>query len=148
MDEQAEVIHAYSRAQAIEDGFLVAAEFEDESDFARQAGWSVPVALTAAVYAIVEPTEEEVAYGQDLKGRLWDLLSMGALHARAAAQRRSDIAHFPTIFYLKGRGDGDRAAGVACADLSERHRTLRFKAVIGPGDDGAAVVTIMLPEED
>ena len=41
------VISAYSRNQAIDDGFLV-----DVSDTAREAGFSIPVALTRTAYAM------------------------------------------------------------------------------------------------
>ncbi|MCY4511649.1 MAG: hypothetical protein OXG35_32490, partial [Acidobacteria bacterium] len=44
--EDADVIHRYTRAQAIKDGTLV-----DVTETAREAGWRFPVALTAAVQA-------------------------------------------------------------------------------------------------
>jgi hypothetical protein len=39
------VIHAYSRAEALEDGVLV-----DVTSTAREAGFRIPVALTRAVW--------------------------------------------------------------------------------------------------
>ncbi|WP_342770176.1 DUF6573 family protein [Xylanimonas allomyrinae] len=70
-----EVIHAYTRAQAIEDGVLV-----DATETAREAGFAVPVALTAAAWA------DAVAWnhggGQDEAGRLWDVLFMAAMTVR------------------------------------------------------------------
>lgn len=48
-----EVIHAYTRAQAIEDGVLV-----DLSDLAREAGFRFPVAVTLGVWAVLNPTKE------------------------------------------------------------------------------------------
>ena len=44
--DDAEVIYAYTRAQALEDGVLV-----DASEIAREAGIGFPVALTRAVWA-------------------------------------------------------------------------------------------------
>ena len=41
----ADLIHSYSRAQAIEDGVLV-----DVSETAREAGFTVPVAITRAAW--------------------------------------------------------------------------------------------------
>ncbi|PLS85842.1 MAG: hypothetical protein CYG60_10410 [Actinobacteria bacterium] len=57
-----EVIHRYTRAQAIEDGVLV-----DVSETAREAGFGLPVALTSAVWADVNAQGER-------EGRLWDVL--------------------------------------------------------------------------
>lgn len=45
MHDDFELIHSYSRRQANEDGVLV-----DISETAREAGFTLPVALTAAVY--------------------------------------------------------------------------------------------------
>ena len=40
------ILSTYTRAQAIEDGFLV-----DVSDTAREAGFNIPVAVTRAVWS-------------------------------------------------------------------------------------------------
>lgn len=47
------LVHAYTRAQALADGMLV-----DVSEVAREAGFKVPVALTAAVWAELREAEE------------------------------------------------------------------------------------------
>lgn len=44
--DDAPVVHAYTRAEAIEDGFLV-----DVTETAREAGFRVPVAVTRGVWA-------------------------------------------------------------------------------------------------
>lgn len=132
-----EVISVYGRAQAIADGVIVPVEdlVADEPGFAAQAGWRVPVGLTAAVAAIVMPTgRERDEGGQDVKGRLWDLLSMGRIYGR----RGEPTWLFPCIFWLAGRDEYGRRA----------QRTLRFKVVLGGDDGGEPVATIMLPEED
>jgi hypothetical protein len=46
MFEDAELIHRYSRAQAIADGVLI-----DVSEATKEAGFKFPVALTAAAWA-------------------------------------------------------------------------------------------------
>lgn len=53
--EKFEVIHAYTRAQAIEDGVLV-----DLSGLASEAGFRWPLAVTQAVWAVVEPESDTV----------------------------------------------------------------------------------------
>jgi hypothetical protein len=62
------LIHAYTRVQAIADGVLI-----DVSETAKEAGFHIPVALTAGVWARYVEVPEGVS-GQDEKGRLWDLL--------------------------------------------------------------------------
>ena len=74
MFQPEDLIYSYSREQAIEDGVLV-----DVSETAREAGIKYPTALTARVWAeVVNPNEQRKDWGQDLKGRLWDVLFMFA----------------------------------------------------------------------
>ncbi|WTE31817.1 hypothetical protein OH735_00045 [Streptomyces sp. NBC_01618] len=62
-----EIIHAYTRARALADGVLVAAD----ADLAREAGFRVPVALTSAVWVAVPPLQPEPARrrGADARAR-------------------------------------------------------------------------------
>src|SRR5713226_2372951 len=68
--DDADVIYAYTRAQALEDGVLV-----DVSETAKEAGINFPVALTATVWGQYVEVPEGVT-GQDETGRLWDILWM------------------------------------------------------------------------
>ena len=123
MFENAEVIHRYSRADAIRDGVLV-----DVSEVAREAGIKYPTALTRAVfdrYVTVPPKVE----CQDEAGRLWDIVFMLFL----ACRRVSGSVLRYTVYV---RNDNRRA------------RPVRLKAVCGPDDDGSPCLTVMLPEED
>ena len=132
------VIHRYTRAQATADGVLV-----DVSEVAKEAGFVVPAAVTRAVFALIEPTAAETAVGQDLHGRLWDVLSMAAHAIRrarpAAIGQGSEQLVYSLSLQLRGRGSAGQENG--------RHR-LRLKIHSGPGDQGEHVITIMLPEED
>lgn len=119
--DDAEVIHSYTREQAIADGVLV-----DISAISKEAGFKVPVAATAAVWAALQPRTEDIAYGQSINGRLWDVLAVLKANARDT----------DTVFFT---------ISVARAGRSEE---LPLKAVIGPGDRGEPVVTIMEPNED
>jgi hypothetical protein len=126
MFEEAEVIHRYSRADALRDGVLI-----DVSATAREAGIVWPVALTSAVWerCVSVPPGVEC---QDEAGRLWDVLWL-----LVCAIRRSC-------------GGAEVGFGVHVRnDNSERTPPLvRLKALFGPGDHGEPVVTVMLPEED
>src|ERR1700755_997806 len=70
MFENADLIHRYSRADAIRDGVLI-----DVSTTAREAGIRWPVALTAPVWSQFVAVPRGVVC-QDEAGRLWDVLWM------------------------------------------------------------------------
>lgn len=121
--DDAEVIHSYSREQAIKDGVLV-----DVSPIAEQAGFKVPVALTDSVWARLEPSERDAQLGQSVEGRLWDVLMVLRVHASTSD---ADIVNFEVVI----------------AEGGEQH-TIHLKSVIGPGDTPDPVVTIMFEHED
>jgi hypothetical protein len=130
------VIHAYTRADALRDGVLV----EIPSDLCREAGVLVPVAVTDAVWGIIDPGNLEQMPGQSVTGRTWDLVWMLA-HASRSPRAR----HRSTLIY--------RCDFLTCreamtgAEITEP-RTVTLRAVCGPGDLGVPVITIMLPWED
>ncbi|MCY4582440.1 MAG: hypothetical protein OXE50_06530, partial [Chloroflexi bacterium] len=74
------VISTYSRAQAIEDGILV-----DVSDTAREAGFSIPVAVTRTVWTRLIALPDGYRGFQDERGRLWDVLWMARHYALRAS---------------------------------------------------------------
>ena len=129
------VIHAYTRAEALADGVLV-----DVTTTAREAGFKVPTAVTAAVFnECVEWTEadaEKSSAYQDQEGRLWDVVYLAAFKARTLVAR--SVRQNQLIFELHGVPRPGRT--------HPRRRTL--KLVIGPGDNHEPVATIMLPNED
>jgi hypothetical protein len=125
MFDNANLIHRYTRADAISDGVLV-----DVSAVAREAGIRYPVALTRAVWERCVTVPPGVLC-QDEPGRLWDVLWLLACAARQSGGQE-------VRFGVHVRNDN-------------RERTpplLRLKAVCGPGDDNAQVITVMMPDED
>jgi hypothetical protein len=123
--EGLEMTHAYTRAQAVEDGYLI-----DVTGTARQAGFVYPVALTNRAWARYVEVPRGVE-GQDEAGRLWDILYMGWLAAKKTAG--------PLLFFqLHVRNDNREGLPPL----------VTLKAVCGAGDDGEPVVTIMLTDED
>jgi hypothetical protein len=121
--DDSDVIHTYSREQAIADGVLV-----DVTTTAKEAGFKFPVALTSAVRARLEPSEHDATRGQSFEGRLWDVLMV--------------------LRYCAGNVDTDIVTfEVIVAENDEQH-TVHLKAHIGPGDNAEPVVTIMFEHED
>ena len=125
------VIYTYTRAQALEDGVLI-----DVSETAKEAGFLWPVAVTSALWAGIEYIPKNS--GQDVKGRLWDVLYMAHIaikHSRVNEQQLLYKLIMPI----------DKKVSVTA---DEEVPTIELKIVIGPGDDGEPVITIMFPYED
>ncbi len=127
-----EVISIYPRAQAIEDGVLV-----DAAPMAKEAGYRSAVALTAAVWCDCvawTDADSEAQVHQDPPSRLWDVLFMGAYAIRTHGGG-GDRLNF-SLYRVPRDG---------CSTEPER---MILKLIVGPGDDGEPVITILLPEED
>ncbi len=131
---EADLVFAYTRAQAIADGVLI-----DVSEVAREAGFRYPVALSAQAWAECvawEPEDSARQIHQDLSGRLWDVLWMASWAIRAQRGGGS-VCRLPYRLYVVPR-DGQ----------SMDAREVELNVHIGPGDAGEPVLTIMLPRED
>ena len=126
MFEQSDLIHSYSRSQAIADGVLI-----DVSQMAKEAGFRYPVALTQAVWERCVMVPPGVRC-QDQAGRLWDIVWMLRL-----AVGRSDGG--PEVHFDVHVRNSNRRGTPSLVQL---------KALCGPDDDGSPCITIMLPEED
>jgi len=70
-----EVIYAYTRKQAIEDGEQVLLTGE-HAELARDAGWKYPVYLTRGVWDLIEQTVTSKTHCHILTGVLWNILLM------------------------------------------------------------------------
>ncbi len=117
-----DVIFTYTRVQAIEDGVLV-----DVTHIAQEAGFVWPVAVTAAVWALIHDIPPRFQGIQDVEGRLWDVV----WSASCAARRNAGTQTLYRLILHHGR---------------KTYATL--KMVAGPGDAGEPVITLMLPHED
>lgn len=138
MNNDMPIIYAYTRADAIEDGELV-----DVSETAREAGITYPVAMTRTVWVrYVEPPKEMPC--QDEAGRLWDLCWMLLNACRRASG--PDLS-FEVLFQMPDKGDWcpkyERPT-----EGNRELRTVKLKAMCGPGDNLEPVITVMLVDED
>ena len=123
-----EVIYAYSRKNAIDDGYLV-----DVTQTAKEAGILFPVVLTRTVWG----TYVEVPTGvtcQDEKGRLWDILWM----YRCEFLRLKKNGKLKEAFFFE----------LYVRNTNKDPKLIKLKGMIHPGDNGEGVITIMLPTED
>jgi hypothetical protein len=124
--DDAILIYAYTRKQAIEDGVLV-----DVTETAKEAGFKIPVAMTSTVWGQYVEVPAGVE-GQDVKGRLWDVLYM----LRFAISRGKDESEIRYKLHVRNDNrDGDPPL-------------VELKAVCGPDDDGEPCITVMEPSED
>ena len=120
---QDDIIYTYTRAQAIEDGYLV-----DVSEVASEAGFRWPVAVTRAVWDMVENIPPSKQGWEDVNGRLWDVIWM----ARLAAIRGGDLILYKLIL-THGR---------------KRYAVLKMTIGAACPTDPSPCITIMLPNED
>ncbi len=125
-----DLIYSYSRAQAIEDGILVAVD----KHLAKAAGIGIPVALTYAAWASCIPVPDHLKNDpeQSEAGRMSDLLR---------------VLWF-NMCHRSQPGHGQIDFQIALQQPSGRHKSQKLKALCSPGDDHRLVLTIMLPEED
>lgn len=122
-----DVIHSYTRAQAISDGVLV-----DVSQEARALGFKYPVALTGTLNSqYVECPESMQAAGWNTAARLFDLLVSLIKRIKEIHGSTAEL-HFQFS-----------------VDMEESGRTdVPVWACVNGGDSGEPVITIMLEGED
>jgi len=130
----APIIHSYTRADAIADGFLVPVQVE----LSKEAGLAYPVAITRAAWerCVELPSDPVAACGQDTTGRLWDVLWMARCAVTLTVAMRSErdersMVQVPVL--VRNRGT--------------RPTTERLVMHCGPGDCPRPVLTIGYPED-
>jgi hypothetical protein len=123
-----EPISVYTRTQAIEDGVLVDLMQPETADLVREAGFKFPIAMTVGAWEqAVGLVGRPLPPGQDLKGRLWDVLWMLKIAIKAIRPLAATKVDFSV-----------RVSG----------RLVPLHSVCSPGDDAEPVITILLPGED
>jgi hypothetical protein len=120
-----EVIYAYTRSQAIEDGVLV-----DVTETAAEVGFKYPTAVTAALWADIENIPEFYVW-EEPNGRLWDILWVAASNARSKARKDAKATRFTFEVILHTGPTSD-----------EKDWPIELVFDCGPGDQGEPVLTI------
>lgn len=119
--EEGDLIYSYTRAQAIEDGFLV-----DLSDNDVIRGhWKYPFACTVAVWGAIEEALQDGH--SDLNGILHDISVLAKYAIRQPGSNKTGRVQFTVRI---GRA------------------YKRLDLHIGPGDTAEPVLTLMYPHED
>ena len=105
------VIYAYTRKQAVADGFQV-----EVSTTAREAGITFPVFITRTVFDSFVAVPPGVT-GQDEAGRLWDVLWMLRFAIRKA---RPGANRLPVALYVRNDNRSPRLVKLVatCQELS------------------------------
>ena len=121
------IIYAYTRKQAVEDGEQV-----DVSTTAAEAGIRFPVFLTRRIFDAYVTVPPNVT-GQDEAGRLWDIVWMLRLAIKSSRNAGERIA-----YSLYVRND------------NRRPRLVKLVASCGAldMDDPQPAITLMMPDED
>ena len=124
-----EPIHTYTRAQALEDGFM-----HDISELAAEYGFRHPVHV--AQYAWADAISwPHSAPSQDETGRTWDVLTMARFELLAAIRR--------------GKTSGPVPFTVVRITAPDRHKPepIELEIELGPGDEAEPIFTITAPAD-
>ena len=120
------LIYSYSRAQAIADGVLIEVTAQ-----AREAGFKFHTVVTDNLFhTYIAPPAGLEGEGQSISGRLHDLFAL--LRTAILGQSATDYLELDVLFLM----------------APARRERVRIIAVVGPGDHGEPVMTIMLPGDD
>ncbi len=126
MDDNWNLIFSYTRAQAIEDGVLI-----DVTAQAQEAGFKIHTVVTDNLFhTYIEPPAGLEGEGQSVEGRLRDVLIV--LRTAILGQSATDYLELDVLFLM----------------APARRERVRIIALVGPGDHGEPVMTIMLPGDD
>lgn len=142
-DIPAQVVSAYSRRQALEDGVLM-----DVSPAASELGFVWPVAVTADVWHLLTDIPAEYRH-EDLRGRLWDCLFMGSMAIRRSPEPAGSELYYHFVLHT-----GNSHTATRCRAYTNRKTRsfdpdmVLFRMEVGSDDDGGPCLTIMLPDED
>lgn len=128
--DQLEVIHVYSRANAIADGVL-----HDVTELAAEQGIRYPVAIATHAWDAAVAWDAANGAMQDETGRQWDVLTMAAVALRRARRLRLTGLQEFTVYVVPNRRDAEEPEPV----------TLGIS--VGPGDNYEPVLTITAPAD-
>jgi hypothetical protein len=116
----------YTRKQAIEEGAFI--DVTKRYPDITSAIYKCNCCVTDRVWEIVEKSADNPKTASSRRGILWDMMFM----SRYGIIERDKACH---------------TFGMLINGIPEQEE-FDFKAIVGPGDEGEVVVTIMMPWED
>ena len=121
------LIYAFTRTMALESGVLI-----DVTAQAREAGFKLHTVVTDNLFhSYITPPAGLEGEGQSIEGRLHDIFFV-LLAAIRSAKAATDYVEIEVLFLME----------------PGRKEKVKVVAVVGPGDEGEPVLTIMLPGDD
>ena len=147
-DEEPVVISVYTRQNALDDGVLI-----DVTKEAREAGFAIPVAMTAESFgrcvAWTKDDSKRTGTYQDQAGRLWDVVWMAHVAVRSVTKNGAEASRFARdVHQSSGGSQLTYDLYVVPRDKGGKPKRTSLKLMIGPGDDLRPVATIMETHED
>ncbi len=119
-----EIIYAYTRKQALEDGVLV-----DLTGYkVTREYFKFPVACSSAVWAAIDRAITDQNNCSDIEGILHDIFFMGIMTGKSVTESEK-------VFAVLIQQDG-------------KQESFDMRLACGPGDEGEPVLTIMFIDED
>lgn len=109
--DEAEVIHSYSRREALEDGFQVDANIGDFAEVSR-SHFKYPVFMTREVYSLIEKAVAS-KHGNDFAGVWHDILYMSKVYYK-------DIDPSRRLFQVKITGAGRKSIFTMIAEVGPK----------------------------
>ena len=139
MDNPANIIHRYTRAQALEDGTLTSANIGDLAAVTALHFALTPIPPVAVAYYLMTAMRTAARDGFDVTGIWHDILVVAT-----AASNPSRPGTMARVFY-DCLSAGPRRWSCTVR-ISGHDQTVIID--IGPGDEGEPVVTVMSPDDD
>lgn len=161
MKRPSDLVHVYTRSQALADGVLVDVD-RQASPAEMLGGFTIPVAVTAALWAAIEAIPASLRGIADVRGRLHDVLWTAACVAqrslaaspsprgRRGGESSRPLADPPASggqTARANRAEGAESFRVVLPRAGVRARVVSLRVDIGPGDGGEPVATIGFPED-
>lgn len=123
-----DVIHKYTRKQALEDGFQVDANIGDLAEVTKQH-YTWPVYMTREVFGLMEKAVKDPKWGNDFKGVWHDILTMSK-HGKMLGKGTSQF-----LVIITGTG-------------SKNYHLMVAEVVPTDIDDARPAIAIRLADED
>ncbi len=139
-----DLIFSFSTKDAVEEGSLV----KVDQKISKEAGIKYPVYLTRAVWDKYVEVPDVLNAGQSIDGRLWDVLYMFAVAARACS---GNMLTYQMNVVLADKGDWEPNEKLdPDMDGNRTMRLVTLKSVIQAQDfdDPSPAIFIMKPGED